>query len=99
MTAKARPVKSKEFRDDIATGKWFVRLRRAKGTIKEFIVTIDNNYIPEDDRWTKPDFLKGLAPGQLRFYVLENREATAPGSKWRDVRYTNIIDYERVEGS
>lgn len=99
MTAKARPVKSKEFRDDIATGKWTVRLRRNQGTIKEFIVTIDNNYIPEADRWTKPDFLKGLAPGQLRFYVLENNASGVDGAKWRDVRYTNIIDYERVEGS
>ena len=97
MAYTPRPVKSKEFRDAIAEGKWRVRLRRKTGDIKEWVVTTDNTLIAEADRWTKADFLKGLAPGQIRLYVLENNASGVDGAKWRDFRYTNIIEYERIE--
>jgi len=98
MPLKTRPVAMREFKSDIAEGKWRINLRRKSGETKQFIATIDNDFIPESDRWTKPDFLKGLAPTQLRLYVLENNASGVDGAKWRDIRYSNIVDYERVDG-
>jgi len=98
MPLKNRPVGMRDFKSDIAQGKWRINLRRKSGETKQFIATIDNDFIPEADRWTKRDFLKGLAPTQLRLYVIENNVSALDGSKWRDIRYTNIISYERIDG-
>jgi len=98
MSLTPRPVTMKKFKKDIAEGTYRLHLRRKDGgPNKQILVTLDKNFLPEDQQPLTDHFLKGLAPNQLRIFVFENSESAGGRPKWRDIIFTNIVGYERVD--